>query len=96
MSDYKRDTLPEILAQIVHFAWDNYYAGDPDTVNLPDDVMWIVAHQCACFLAQYTAQGSSGVEPDITYMALKCNLYMPYEERLELAQSLVKDWDKTY
>lgn len=83
--------LPDILAQIIHFAWEDFAPSD----ELPEEVAWCIAHVCACFLAQNTHYGyEEGVEGESTYVELQIGHRMPYEKRLELARNLAEAWEK--
>ena len=83
--------LPEVLAQIVDFAWDDY----GPTNGLPEEVAWCIAHVCACFVAQNTRYGGEeGVEDDSVFSGLEIDEHLPYAKRLEMARVLVDAWEK--
>lgn len=84
---YSLATLPEILAQIVQFAQDDYQ--DQRGSALPADVAWNVAYTCACFLAQHAAAGPVSVETAVAYEGLEIARAMPYAERVALAAQLI-------
>lgn len=79
--------LPNILAQIVTFTYDNYYPDLPE-----EDVLMTCAHICACFVAQHAPNGNMGVETDFTYVSLKINEPMDFEDRWKLATKFVDDF----
>lgn len=84
---YSLSTLPEILAQIVQFAQDDYQAKQPPA--LPDEIAWNVAYTCACFLAQHTADKPVSVAAAMAYEGLQVTTPMPYMDRVSLAAQLV-------
>jgi hypothetical protein len=86
---YTTKTLPEILAQIVEFAYDDY-----EEYSIPEDVMWNVAYIVASFTAQHTAKGDDGVETVTALEGLRIAERMEYKERLVLAKKYVKEWTK--
>lgn len=80
-------TLPHVIAQCVHFAWNDYANDGP----LPEDVVWTVSYQVACYLAQHTPEGEHGVDTETGLRSLKVDEDMPYAERLALAEQVVAD-----
>lgn len=83
---YGRATLAETVAQVVHFARDDYR---PPDSTMPDDVVWNVSYICACFLAQHTVEGGDGVETEYPWTLLQVTTDMEYEARLKLAESAI-------
>lgn len=83
------NTLPGILAQLVHFAHDDYL---PEG-RMPPDVGWSIAYVAACFLAQHTKLGDGGVDTEVTHTGLQVGHQMSYTERLALAEELVREWE---
>ena len=86
---YGVSTLGEIVAQIVHFAHDDY-SGE-DSVILPLDMQWSIAYVAACFLAQHTVDGHNGVETDWVHTCLRLNTRLSYSARLAHANKLVTE-----
>lgn len=88
---YEMTGLPALLAQLVHFAWEDYY-GCIDNIP-PESSIWTVAYQCACMLAQYTHGGENGVDTESAYKGLRVYEEMSYDDRLTLANKLVEEFD---
>ena len=83
---FNNETLALVLANLVHFAWDDYRpVGSPS-----EDVQRIIGYQCACFVAQYTVDGEDGVETDVGMDMMKVDTYMDKSSRVQLARRFVK------
>lgn len=85
-----REALAAVLAQIVHYAWDDY-AGNQE---LPEVAMWTTSYICSCFLAQHTDEGEYGVETEYPLARLKIAESMSYADRLALAIEAVLEMEK--
>lgn len=81
--------LAQVLAQIVHFAWDDYYDPLDAGAKLPEQTQRTVAYVCACMLAQHTVRGEEGVETEFPYDFLGIAERMPFIERLTLATQAI-------
>lgn len=88
MENYNLDTLAEILAQIVHFARDDYQQG-----VMPDESAWNAAYIAACFTAQHTLGGEEGVDTEHAYKALQVTEDVPYAARVGLAKAFILLYD---
>ena len=82
---YKLDSLAAIMAQVVHFAWDDYGPYD----ELPEPNLRTVAYQIACFAAQHTTEGQHGVESEEALLGLRIRENISYEDRLAAATKFV-------
>ena len=80
-------TLAAIIAQIVHFAHDDYSGND--SVVLPEPNAWSIAYVVACFVANHTVDGDQGVDTGEPWEVLKVAERMTYDERLVLACELI-------
>lgn len=83
-------TLAYILANIVQYSRDDYFNGKETTY--PADIGWNAAYICACFLANHTRDGESGVDTEVPHVGLKIMEEMSFDDRLKLAQALIKEW----
>lgn len=83
-------SLPEILAQTIHFMYNDYPPQFIEGGLVPEDVIRSISFICACFLAQHT-NDDAGVDTGIPYEELKINERMSYEDRLVLTKKLVDD-----
>lgn len=88
-TEYDIDTLAGILAQIVHFARDDYNSQQSET-EIPHEVLWNVAYTCACFTAQHTEQGGEGVDTEHAFNVLLLDKDISYAERVRCAHKLVE------
>lgn len=94
MNTYRFE-LPDVIAQLVHFAHDNLFTGDEaKRPLLSDEVENTVAFQVACMLAQHTELGEQGVETETAATLLAVKYYVPYEARLQLARAAVAEFGK--
>lgn len=80
-------TLAAIIAQIVHFAHDDYTGND--SVVLPESNAWSIAYVVACFVAQHTVNGDDGVDTEYPWKTMKITERMPYDDRLVLACEVI-------
>lgn len=88
---YTLETLAETLAQIVHFAHDDY-SEESGSVVLPEPARWTVAYIVACFTAQHTINGDNGVGTEEGLKGLCVDQRMTYAQRLEKAREHVATW----
>lgn len=86
---YGVSTLGEIVAQIVHFAHDDY-SGE-DSVVLPKDIQWSTAYVVACFLAQHTVNGHNGVDTAWVHTSLYIDVRLSYPARVIHANKLITE-----
>lgn len=86
-----KGSLAPLLAQIIHFSRDDYSFGEVDD-DCPEDVVRNASYICACFLAQHTRLGDEGVDTECPYVSLRAGISMPFDERLRLAEKLVKSF----
>lgn len=86
MEKYSLSSLADVLAQLVHFVWDDYGPDD----DPPELVQWAAAYQVACFAAQHTPQGKHGVETEEGLLGLKVKERMSYVDRLAVAKEFVR------
>lgn len=80
-------TLDHVIAQCVHFAWDDFA---PDGTP-PEDVVWTVSYQVSCYLAQHTVLGDAGVATETGLGYLRVSDRIEYTERLRLAEIAIED-----
>ena len=88
MSTYSLDSLAAVIAQIVHFAHDDY----EQSGFLPEEVTWNIAYVVACFTAQHATLGKDGVHTEAALVGMKIAERMSYDERLRLAHLYVLTW----
>lgn len=86
---YTLNSLAEIIAQIITFAYSDYYQGDGAS-ELPEDIQWHISYIVACFLAQHTPKGDDGCCTETAMDVMQVCTYMTYNERLELAKVVVE------
>jgi hypothetical protein len=83
---FDTETLAMVLANLVHFAWDDYLPdGSPD-----ENIQRTLGYQCACFVAQYTVDGESGVETEVGMDMMQVDTNMTKDARLRLARKFIK------
>ena len=89
---YPLDGLAAIIAQVVHFARDDYTGSPSMPATIPENVLWNISYVVACFLAQHTRFGEAGVEAESAYVGMEVATDMTYTARLRLAERLVREW----
>lgn len=82
--------LAQVLAQVVHFARDDYNPKQSDG-GMPREGEWNLGYVCSCFLAQHTLRGGEGVDTEFGFRRMKVDKDVPFEERVKLAEAAIAE-----